>query len=63
MIREELQLAVEAVTKCYHDNVATVLFPTMCDQKSSSDELLQELDHKYDALRDKLVIEVCLFYV
>ncbi|XP_048257437.1 uncharacterized protein LOC124116969 isoform X2 [Haliotis rufescens] len=60
MIREELRLAVEAVTKCYHDNVATVLFPTMCDQKSSSEELLQELDHKYDALRDKLVIEALM---
>ncbi|XP_067683441.1 ciliary rootlet coiled-coil protein 2-like [Haliotis asinina] len=60
LIREELKVAVEAVTKCYHDNVAAVLFLMLYNQNSSSDELLQELDHKYDALRDKLVIEALL---
>ena len=41
-------------------NVADLLFSTDEDHSTAQDELLDALDGKYDALREKLIIEALI---
>ena len=46
---------IQAWKECWYENVATVVL--RYEGRGTDDELLQALDKKYDALKDKLLLE------
>ncbi|XP_055958286.1 putative autophagy-related protein 11 [Patella vulgata] len=61
---EDLTWLANQLTSDQHNkrcnNVATIVFSTYAIRESTEDELLTALEGKYDALRDKLIVEALI---
>nr|XP_006823325.1 PREDICTED: trichohyalin-like [Saccoglossus kowalevskii] len=59
-LRQLKQAEMIARSQKWYDNVASIMFGIAHQQLTSEDELVEALEEKYDALRDKLLAEALM---